>query len=113
LLSRQFGMSPPLGVIYREETVGSGSGVEMILEEARDTRFLLEHEGILMDLWNNGEYTRIWDICRRALAEAEPPSTVAPITRALEGFPTASADAANALAALYFTYQLLTAEAAE
>ena len=113
LLARQFGMSPPLGAIYREEAVHPGSGVEMILEEARDTRFLLEHEDMLMDLWTNGEYRRIWDLCQRALADTAPPATVAPITRALKGFPPDSADAANSLAALYFTYQLLTAEAAE
>ena len=113
LLSRQFGMSPPLGAIYREEAVSSGSGVEMILEEARDTRFLLQHEGMLVNLWQEGDYRRIWDLCHRALADADPPSTVAPVTRALKGFTPESADAANSLAALYFTYQLLTAEAAE
>jgi len=112
LLSRQFGMSPPLGVLYREERMQPGAGLEVLLEESRDTRFLLERENEIEEAWYNRDYRRVWEICRSALDGVEAPQEVQPIQRALTGFPLDAADAANALAALYFTYQVLTAEAA-
>ena len=110
LISRQFGMSPPLGVIYREEATRYGRGLELLLEESRDTSFLLEQSHTLEDLWEQTVYERIWELCHSALTDADPPGELVSITRALLQFPEEAADSANALAALYFTYQILTAE---
>lgn len=110
LVSRQFGMSPPLGVIYREEATRYGRGLELLLEESRDTSFLLEQSHTLEALWEGRVYERIWGLCHSALKDTDPPVELIPITRALKQFPIEAADSANALAALYFTYQILTAE---
>jgi hypothetical protein len=110
LISRQFGMSPPLAVIYREEYAKNGRGMELLLEESMDTSFLLEQRENLLSLWQKKEYPRIWELCRKALESAVPPEELEPITRALKQFPIKAADSANTLAALYFTYQILTAE---
>ena len=111
LVSRQFGMSPPLGTLYREERLAEGQGLDLLLDESRDTPFLLKQGERLAGFWNSGSYEIIWELCREALANASPPVELAPMTRALRGFPPVKADSANALAALYFTYQILTAEA--
>ncbi len=74
---------------------------------------MLERENQLESLWDVKSYEEIWNICKEALTHANPPATVEPVTKALKDFPVEYADSANALAALYFTYQLLTAEATE
>jgi len=111
LISRQFGMSPPLGVLYREESAHEGRGLDLLLEESMDTSFLLEQRQNLKALWQEKSYRRIWELCHGALKDADPPEELVPITRALKQFPPELADSANALAVLYFTYQILTAEA--
>ncbi len=110
LISRQFGMSPPLGIIYREESAHEGEGLELLLEESMDTSFLLEQRQNLKDLWKKKEYRRIWEMCLETLENTDPPLELLPITRALKQFPVELADSANALSVLYFTYQILTAE---
>jgi len=113
LLSRQFGMSPPLGILYRDESIRYGDGLKLLLEESMDTAFLLEKSDELTHLWQTGDFTMIWKLCSDALAGVQPPEEVIPIRKALLGFPEEAADSANALAALYFTYQILTAGAEE
>ncbi len=110
LISRQFGMSPPLGIIYREESAHKGEGMELLLEESMDTSFLLEQRHYLKDLWKKENYRTIWETCLETLRDTDPPPELLPITRALKQFPVDLADSANALSALYFTYQILTAE---
>lgn len=110
LVSQQFGMSPPLGSLYREEMSKEGQGLNLLLEESRETRFLLEHGTRLADFWELKSFEKIWDLCRKALNDASPPPELISMTRALKQFPTDRADSANALAVLYFTYQILTAE---
>jgi len=111
LISRQFGMSPPLGILYREESAYEGRGLDLLLEESMDTSFLLEQRQNLKALWQEKNYRKIWDLCHGALKDTDPPEELIPIIRALKQFPPELADSANALAALYFTYQILTAEA--
>ncbi|MDF1566618.1 MAG: MFS transporter [Spirochaetaceae bacterium] len=113
LLSRQFGMSPPLGILYRDESRRFGEGLKLLLEESMDTAFLLEKSDLLTDLWQAGDFGMIWRLCNDALAGVQPPEEVVPIQKALLGFPPEAADSANALAALYFTYQILTSGAQE
>ena len=103
-------MSPPLGALYREEITKKGEGLNLLLEESRDTRFLLEHGERLADLWELKSYVKIWSLCLKALNEASPPPELIPLIHALMQFPTDRSDSANTLAALYFTYQILTAE---
>lgn len=113
LLSRQFGMTPDLGTLYRDEAEQQGRGLELLLEEARDTRFLMQNEAHFDELWRQGGFSRIWELCRKALPGVSAPPAVQPVVQALASFSAAQADAANTLAALYFTYQILTAETAE
>ncbi|MCD6343012.1 MAG: HEAT repeat domain-containing protein, partial [Spirochaetaceae bacterium] len=110
LISRQFGMSPPLGIIYREESAHEGEGLELLLEESMDTSFLLEQRQNLKELWQKNDYQKIWEMCITTLRDTDPPPELLPITRALKQFSMDLADSANALAVLYFTYQILTAE---
>ena len=110
LISRQFGMSPPLGIIYREESAHEGEGLELLLEESMDTSFLLEQRQNLKKLWQKNDYQKIWEMCITTLRDTDPPPELLPITRALKQFSVDLADSANALAVLYFTYQILTAE---
>lgn len=110
LVSKQFGMSPPLGVLYREELTRYGAGLELLLEESRDTFFLLKQSHTLESLWNINTYGEVWELCFKALKYSDPPVDLKAITRALRRFPVESSDSANALAGLYFTYQILTAE---
>ncbi len=110
LISRQFGMSPPLGILYREESTHYGRGLELLLEESMDTSFLLEQSHNLESHWEEQRYRKIWELCRSALKEVDPPPELVPITRALLQFPIDMADSANTLAVLFFTYQILTAE---
>ncbi|MCG8454263.1 MAG: MFS transporter [Spirochaetales bacterium] len=113
LVSQQFGMSPSLGVIYREELLESGRGLAMLLEEARETAFLLEKEEEMLDLWMRGEHESMWLLCHTALADVTAPQELHPLIHALRSVPPGHADRANALAALYFTYQILTSEATQ
>jgi len=110
LIARLYGMSPPLGVIYREESTYEGRGLELLLEESMDTSFLLEQRENLKNLWQKKEYRNIWELCQTALGDTDPPAELIPFTRAMKQFPAELADSANTLAALYFTYQILTAE---
>ncbi len=110
LLSQQFGMIPPLGILYRDEAMGYGKGLELLLEESRDTRFLLDHGDELALLWREGQYKRIWDLNKEFLDGLNPPAILLPLIRGLQGFPTERGDAANSLAGLYFSYQISTAE---
>jgi hypothetical protein len=85
----------------------------MILEEARETSFLLEHGDAISGYWRSGKFREIWDICSEAKAHAERPEELAPLINALDGFPREAAGRSNAMAAVYFTFQILTARVAE
>ena len=111
LISNQFGMSPSLGVLYREEVSKTGSGLDLLLEEARDTSFLLYNGTSISVLWSEKLYDRIWKLSVSALNNAPVPEELVPLAEALRDFPVESADKANALAVLFFTYQILTSEA--
>ena len=110
LLSRQFGMVPLLGIFYRDEMIRYGKGVDLLLEESQDTRFLLEHREEIGHLWFQRQYSKIWELCHEALSEVSVPPVLLPILRSILSFPVGEADAANGLAVQYFTYQILTAE---
>ena len=111
LLANQFGLIPPLGLLYREEVTKYGKGLGLLLEESRDTRFLLESGEDMEMLWHKGEFAAVWSRCHDALDKTVPPTALVPMVRGLLGFPEENADSTNALAGLYFTYQVLTAEA--
>ncbi len=110
LISNQFGMSPSLGILYREETSKAGSGLELLLEEARDTSFLLHNGMSISVLWSEMLYDKIWKLCLFALSSSAVPEELVPLSAALRNFPIESANKANTLAVLYFTYQILTSE---
>ena len=109
LLAQQFGMVPPLGIIYRDEMTAYGMGLETLLEESRDTRFMLDNEEEVKKLWFEHRYQQIWGLCHDAMAGIHPPKDLLPLLRSILSFPETEADAANGLAGLYFSYQILTA----
>lgn len=111
LLANQYGLIPPLGALYREEGARKGGGLDLLLEESRDTPFMLESGGEIVRLWQDGGFEAVWRGCHSALERSEPPEVLGPMVQGLRGFPVNEADSANALAGLYFTYQVLTAEA--
>ena len=111
LLANQYGLIPPLGALYREEGARRGGGLALLLEESRETPFMLESGEEIDRLWGRGEFEAVWLNCHRALEGSDAPEVLVPMVRGLLGFPADKADAANALAGLYFTYQVLTAEA--
>ncbi|OQX28531.1 MAG: hypothetical protein B0D92_08445 [Spirochaeta sp. LUC14_002_19_P3] len=111
LLTNQFGMVPALGLLYREESARYGMGLELLLEESRDTKFVLDKSGELIELWMMEEFQKIWQLCQNALRNIQTHALLEPLLGALKGFPESSADAANTLAGLYFSYQIFTSEA--
>ena len=110
LLSMQFGMSPTLSAIYREESFQYGSGMAMLLEESRDTGFMLENGNSLMRFWQDSNFPGIWKCCLTGLVPADDSAEHMSLREALSSFPVEKANSSNALAVTYFTYQILTSK---
>lgn len=106
LYSQLLEMQPPLTDIFQSRNMKKGQGLRDFLDEARDDDlFLRNHDDFL--LWfREDDYTAIWKRGKEILIDRHVPPYYQPLKDSLMNFPGIKSSYDDALAAVYFTYQL-------
>lgn len=102
--------SPSLSELYEEKNLDMDDYLSEFLEEARDVVEIDQQRGAIASAFEHREWSRIWAICfsmTRNLAFSD--SRLRHLNNAIQEaqtMPRAQTDGDDALAALYFSYQL-------
>ena len=98
---------PPLSDIYQSRNLSEGQGLHDFLDEARDDGGFLENHKNFKEWFKTGEFEKIWKRCRELLAKKETSEYFKNLKHSIENFPEAKGGYDDALAVVYFTYQLI------
>ncbi len=107
LTARMFDFDPPLSELYQEENLKSGEGLAQLLEEAKQLTPFFEHEAQLLDYYQHGNYSEIWQWCRDHLPHFTEKNRYFYLRKAIVQYDLREAHKTPTLAALYFTYQII------
>ncbi len=109
LVSRQRDWKPPLGWIYQMNNLTPAEGMTILLDETRESTIFFNAHARLAASYECGDYKDIWSWCREVLGDPDRYDGAAqPIARSICAFDLTLASASNTIAALYFTYQILS-----
>ncbi|QEN06747.1 hypothetical protein EXM22_01595 [Oceanispirochaeta crateris] len=110
---------PPLSTIYSSKNLQRGEGLSDFLEQTRDLHFFYENHKALETWFRKGNWVSIWEFCRQSLENCKSGDTSSSdplknLQQALVERSEKSSKAAyngteydDALAAVYFTYQII------
>lgn len=106
LYAKLLEFAPSLTDIYQHRNLHKGEGLQNFLEEARDHRSFLDSHQEFTKWFKKGEFPSIWRRCQEMLGENDftPYSYLA---ESIKAFPPGEGGYDDALAGLYFTYQIL------
>lgn len=102
--------SPSLTELYEQKNLGTDDYLDEFLEEARDVVEIEQQRGAISSAFEHREWSRIWAICfsmTRNLSVSDP--RLRHLSQAIsdaQAMPRAQTDGDDALAVLYFSYQL-------
>ena len=107
LTAKMLQMEPPLSTIYQKENIADLDGLTLFFEDARTVRPFLEHGLMLFEAYQQQRYHDILAWCQTVLA----PNAVRPplsfLQQAILSRNACDIRHEDAIALLYFTYQLL------
>ncbi len=110
ILAQFLKFSPSLSELYEQKNLDIDDYLSEFLEEARDVVEIDQQRGAISSAFEHREWSRIWAICfamTRNLAFSNP--RLRHLNRAIQDaqtMPRAQTDGDDALAVLYFSYQL-------
>ncbi len=78
-----------------------------MLEEAKQLTPFFEHEAQLLDYYQHGNYSEIWQWCRDHLPHFTEKNRYFYLRKAIVQYDLREAHKTPTLAALYFTYQII------
>lgn len=107
LTAKMLQMEPPLSTIYQKENIADLDGLTLFFEDARAVRPFLEHGLMLFEAYQQQRYHDLFVWCQTVLA----PNAVRPplsfLQQAILSRNAHDIRREDAIALLYFTYQLL------
>ncbi len=107
LVARMLGFSPSLSDIYKSRNLVKGEGLRDFLDEAREhKKFYEEHENFIK-MFSEGSYSLIWKRCSLMIASVDAKKHFRYLAESITGYPAEQSDYDDALACVYFTYQIL------
>jgi len=106
LYAQLLDMEPSLSDIFQSRNLLKGRGLRDFLDDAREDELFLRNHGDFLLWFREDEYIRIWQRCKEILTEHPVPAYFRPMKDSLLAFPHDKSSYDDALAAVYFTYQL-------
>ncbi|MBI9108843.1 MAG: MFS transporter [Spirochaetales bacterium] len=100
-------MDPPLADIFQIRNMKRGSGLSDFLDEARGEELFYESHHDFQVWFRDDELARIWERCKEIISGREVPSYFQEMKNSLLSYPAERSGYDDALAAVYFTFQLL------
>ncbi len=107
LYANLYQMEPPLSVIFQERNMMKGQGLRDFLDEAREEEKFLHNHRNFLEWFRDDELENIWNLCKDILQPKTVPDYYSGIKKSIIKFPSDKGAYDDALAAVYFTYQLL------
>ena len=106
LYAQLLDMDPPLAEIFQSRNLKKGRGLRDFLDDAReDELFLRSHTDFL--LWfREDEFSLIWKCSQEIVGGHQIPAYYRPLKESLLAFPSGRSSYDDALAAVFFAYQL-------
>ena len=98
---------PSLSEIYKSRNMKKGQGLHDFLDESREEEAFFRNHQDFIDWFGADRLDNIWKRCREIAGQANPEPYFRPLHRSLMAFPYEKSGYDDALAAVYFTYQLL------
>ena len=108
LAARMLDMQPPLADLYQEENLQHGTGLDILLEEAKPLKPFCDDAHRLEQHYQRRDYQEIWTWCSNQLAVHEGNGNLRFLRQAIGQYDAQLANANNSLAVLYFSYQILS-----
>ena len=109
LVSRQRDCRPPMGWIYQMDNMSPGEGMIILLDETRENETFYQVHDRLSRSYEKEDYKDIWSWCIETLGDPEQYEGASlRIARSMCRFDISLASASNTIAALYFSYQILS-----
>jgi len=109
LVSRQMDMLPPLNFIYQRENLAQSEGLKMLLEETRQFSHFNDSFDQIISNYRNNEYSQLQKWCSSTLKEYKNENHHMYLKKAIVNCRHIQVDKSDALAMLYFTFQVLSA----
>lgn len=100
-------MDPPLSDIFQSRNMKKGSGLRDFLDEARGEELFYESHHDFLLWFRDDELSRIWERCKEIISSREVPSYFMEMKNSILSYPSELSGYDEALAVVYFTYQLL------
>ena len=123
LVSDLLEFKPKLSDIYTSKNMKSGDGLKNFLDQTRDLDFFYKKHKELKGWFKNGSWVKIWQFCLQSLERENSKEGLSLLSEPLRNLRTAVIEEAgtrcsevaeedtslydHALAAIYFTYQIL------
>lgn len=111
LVADLFDFEPKLSEIYSSKTHKKGDGLKSFLEQTRDIAYFNNSHDVLLNYFKEEKWDTIWNFCFLALDKTVPIEKEEPLNNLALSIITESKKKNtlydDALAALFFTYQIL------
>jgi hypothetical protein len=109
LAAKMLAFKPTLSDLYQEENMANNTGLQQLLEEAKQLKPFFEHTAMLSDYYMHEKYQELWEWCRKLLAERDIKGQFSYLEQAITAYNLDAVDKTNTFAVVYFTYQILQA----
>jgi hypothetical protein len=100
-------LEPPLSDIFQSRNMKKGAGLRDFLDEARGEELFYESHQEFKLWFKNDEFINIWNRCKEFIRNREVPLYFNHMKNSLLSYTPELSSYDDALAAVYFTYQLL------
>ena len=107
LFAKMLGFSPSLSDIYKSRNLTRGEGLRDFLDEAREHKKFYEEHDNFIKWFSDGSYSQIWKRCSSMIASVDSKKHFRYLAESIKEYPSESSDYDDALACVYFTYQIL------
>ena len=99
-------LQPPLAPLFQAENRRPGTGFSELIEEAKQLELFYAAGEHLLRSYRHGQYAAGWYWCKESITAISGEGWRTEMGRSIRSYPGDSANADNALAAAYDTYQI-------
>lgn len=107
LTAKMLGFEPALSELYQEENIANTTGLQQLLEEAKQLQPFFEHAAMLSDYYVQEKYQELWKWSRKLLVNRDINGKLFYLKQAITAYELDAIDQASTFAVIYFTYQIL------
>ena len=99
--------TPELAGIFQSRNLKQGQGLRDFLDEARDNQGFLDNHSNFINGFSKNEFIKIWNLCRNLIKAKECSSYFNHLKQSILEYPLEKSGYDDALAVVYFAYQLI------